>query len=200
MAPLYAQWWCARSSLLPPYDFQQRTCSKVVVFYKKCSQVEPTSHTNSEKKLHARQYISQGKKRAVRDQGQTSSKFSFLKVLASSCCRKSCNSPLCVSPPSCLIPILEETVKGWCAQHHSNAQPTELTVQLQNKFSHPNPKCPPRPPHGLCRPSAGALYSSITRDRITGLLEEDTSPSGNFSHLLTHSLYLLLIYTSVSTW
>lgn len=41
------QWWRAMSSLLPPYDFQQNL--QQAVFYKKCSQVELTSLTNSEK-------------------------------------------------------------------------------------------------------------------------------------------------------
>lgn len=56
-------WWYARSSLLPPYDFQQRTCSKEVVFCKKCSQVELTSHTNSEKINYMQDNVSHGGKK-----------------------------------------------------------------------------------------------------------------------------------------
>lgn len=52
-------------------------------------------------KLHARQCISQRKK-AVRDQGQTSSKFSFLEVLVSSLLGKNCND-LSAYPPTQLF-------------------------------------------------------------------------------------------------
>lgn len=69
--------------------------------------------------------VSHRGKKVIRDQGQSSSNFSFLEVHASSLLGKNCKDPSSYPPPSCLIFCLE-VVKG---QRLSNTKPTELTEQ-----------------------------------------------------------------------
>lgn len=142
-------------------------------------------------------YLTGGRKRAVRDQGQTSSKFPFLKVLASSCFRKSCKSPL-PTPTQLFNPQLRRDCEGAvgsallrCPAHrtHSAAAEQNSAVWISSV---------PLNPHVLyARPAQGSLQQHYKR-QAHWAPREHLSP-GKVSHLLTHLFYPPLIYTSVFT-
>lgn len=134
-------------------------------------------------------YLTGRKKRAVRDQGQTSSKLPFLEVPASSCLRKSCKSPL-PTPTQLFNPQFRRECKGaaW-----SGAQPRELTVQLQGRIQPSGSQAHPWTHTWHMQAQHRALYSSNTRDRVTGLPEN--SPHLESFHTFSHIFFIHPLFT-----